>query len=578
MEQDRFGDLCFLDPPIDRAGCIGHRRRGGERLFQIGQCHDQERARPASRVDDLDPLQSRPIRAGRLARRLARLRQAGIRLPPRQQWVDHLLDDPPHYPLGRIINAVALALGDIGQRRPILGVGLQLLQFDDRLFEDVAQRIEPDRVLRVALAGEIVSAGEVEQRRLVFVQLGFVLPLPKAHEQVVGQLQSVKRGIIAEQSTVELVDLLPGGAQLAALVHHPEDLFQPPPDLVAFGLQELVPALPFQLFAERARRKADAPAHVLGEHDEDQAIEQLLPQPDRAAAGHAQPLALQRDMVDQDLAISAVIGVERVFEPLLDEALLFDQPLQPGAAGFAQQHVGLEQVREQEAVEPRLLVRADQRLRVEQVAALDLEAEVAVGEAVPPVQAELVHVGDDRIARLHRLVAEHAPPGVPQIVLGLHHRRSGVALARLWGVEAGSDVLELAHDLRDASRRAVRVHAEPAQRQVGLAPMAALPGPGDRELLPQLEPVTLTGIAIAPQLDEEALHERAFCLRLAHQLAPRPTGQPLAQAVVGAGGLVVLILIGQLGPEELAVEQRLETVGCHGAPSGFSRSEIAVQR
>ena len=84
---------------------------------------------------------------------------------------------------------------------------------------------------------------------------------------------------------------------------------------------------------------------------------------------------------------------------------------------------------------------------------------------------------------------------VPQVIARLKHRRAVIALAVLRCVEPGADVLILAHDLGNA--RAIA--AELADRQIGLAAMAALAGAGDREFGPELKAGSALAVrAVAP--------------------------------------------------------------------------------
>ena len=162
-------------------------------------------------------------------------------------------------------------------------------------------------------------------------------------------------------------------AERAAVVHDLEYALQPAPDLVAVRLEKLVQALALQLFLQSSGREADAAAHVLGEHDEDQTVEQLLPEPYRPAFRHA-GRALGHDVADQDLAIGAIILVKVALQLALGLALLLDQPLEPGTSRVAEQHVGAEQAPKEKPVETRLFVAAEQGDRIEQVAVADLEA------------------------------------------------------------------------------------------------------------------------------------------------------------------------------------------------------------
>ena len=199
---------------------------------------------------------------------------------------------------------------------------------------------------------------------------------------MIGKRQPVYRHIIGKQAAIELVDRR--FAELSPGVHDPENLFQPPPDFIAFGFKELILALADQFFLKGVRRKADAPAHILCKHHEDQTVEQFLRQPHRAAARH--PLrALKQNLVDQHCAIIAVIFVEIAFELLFGLALFLDQPLKPSAPGIAEQHFRLEQPPEQEPVKHRLFTVTQKRRGIEKIAVFYLEPQEAIREMIPPV-------------------------------------------------------------------------------------------------------------------------------------------------------------------------------------------------
>jgi hypothetical protein len=84
------------------------------------------------------------------------------------------------------------------------------------------------------------------------------------------------------------------------------------------------------------------------------------------------------------------------------------------------------------------------------------------------VEAEFVHVRDEREERLGEAVAVAGLPGGLEVVEALLDGRAGVAFAGLFGIETGADVLELAEDLRDA------IAAEVAEGEVGETGAAGL--------------------------------------------------------------------------------------------------------
>ncbi len=354
--------------------------------------------------------------------------------------------------------------------------------------------------------------------------------------------------IMGEQAAVEVVDLRL--SKVAALVHDGEDQLQAVPDLVPLGSQQLVAAEPLELLAQFLGREPDPVPHVLGEHDEDQAVEQFLGEPYRSALGH--PLGTIRDDVgNEQFAIRAVMIVEFTLDPFRGLALLGDQAFEPGPSCFGQQHVAAKQAPEQEAVELGIISRGKQRSMVKKIGLVDREAQVAVGKIIPPVEAEFVHVGDDGETRLDWLVAKQPAARVPEIIPRLHYRRTRVPLTILRRVEAGADILELAHDLGNLSAGAVEI----SKCEIGFALAAGLPCPADRKLGEGVKPLrTLAVAAVVPSLLEESANEIRFRLRFLFQKAGAPVFKPPDQSLVIATRLVVLEFVMQLGAQEIPLQ------------------------
>ena len=280
---------------------------------------------------------------------------------------------------------------------------------------------------------------------------------------------------------------------------------------------------------------------------------------------------------------SALSGYERQWPVLAPEAyasLLF-------GLGYAQQHVRLEQSPEKDTLELRGRVVAKQRCGADGLAEkgalrvrIDLEAQISVREAVPAIEPELVHAGDDGEARLDGLVAAEVPARVPEIIARLHHRRSVVAFAVLRLVQAALHVLELADHLRDFGP----TRAEHADAEIRLAAIAGLARSGDRKFGVEIERLSaLPVFAIAPCFNKEAGHEGSLCLGFALQLAGTPVGQPLLEDSVLAAPLVIHEFVVQHALQELSIEKRLEAIDAHwprtlGPSAGYAHLLTEISR
>ena len=95
--------------------------------------------------------------------------------------------------------------------------------------------------------------------------------------------------------------------------------------------------------------------------------------------------------------------------------------------------------------------------------------------AIEPVEPELVHIGNESPSRQHRLVSEHSPPCVAQIIETLLNRRAVIALALLRRIEGALDVLELAEHLRDWLRA---ILGKKPHREIGFPDPPFAPAPG----------------------------------------------------------------------------------------------------
>ena len=117
------------------------------------------------------------------------------------------------------------------------GIGLQLFQLDDRLLEDVAERVEADAVLRVAFAREIVVGGQEEATSACARRaLASLLALAEA-ARTCGWAAAARRSPDRrEQAAVETMDRR-AAPRSPPVFMRCEDAFQPAPDLVAVGLR-----------------------------------------------------------------------------------------------------------------------------------------------------------------------------------------------------------------------------------------------------------------------------------------------------------------------------------------------------
>ena len=152
----------------------------------------------------------------------------------------------------------------------------------------------------------------------------------------------------------------------------------------------------------------------------------------------------------ETLAHILVAIVELAFELAPTCPLPLDKAEQGRASRIRQQHFAGEKLGEQIAIEASIL-RVGQEIvfaRKEVLAPYE-KADVLCRSAVPPVEAELVHVGDEAPPGLHRLVAEQAASRAADIVEALLDRAARAPLPVLLRVELRADVLELAQDLRD---------------------------------------------------------------------------------------------------------------------------------
>src|SRR5579863_293650 len=174
----------------------------------------------------------------------------------------------------------------------------------------------------------------------------------------------------------------------------------------------------------------------------------------------------------------------------------------------------MEKLREQKTVELRVLAVGKQIMRAcEQVLlTADDEAQKFARRVIPPIKAELVHVGDEPEPRLDRFIAVSFGALGADVVKALLDRGLAVALAVLRRVEVRGYILEFADHLRDVERA-----LEPSKRQVRLArsaPGARTPHRvfrDDRMFVGFL----LSGLGVAPQIFEERRNERTLGLRFA---------------------------------------------------------------
>src|SRR5208282_3539447 len=129
--------------------------------------------------------------------------------------------------------------------------------------------------------------------------------------------------------------------------------------------------------------------------------------------------------------------VELLLELLLTQPLSLDERQKQRPSCERQQSVTVEKPRKQEPVESGAFVTRKQVVvaREEVGAPPDDEAQVLPRRPVPPVKAELVHVGDEAEPCLDRLVANRLGPFGPDVVEALLDGRLSIALPTLRRVE-----------------------------------------------------------------------------------------------------------------------------------------------
>lgn len=149
------------------------------------------------------------------------------------------------------------------------------------------------------------------------------------------------------------------------------------------------------------------------------------------------------------------------------------------------------------------------------------------------VNPELVHVRDEREGRLDKGITVAVLPGRLKIVKALVHGGAIVLLTELAGIEAGTNVLELAKNLGDA----ITTRSETAKGQISEPRSTRLAGAGHFEL--RAAGIDVVGLcvslqAVAPGFDKKALDEGGFRCAFG-QLFARGPGAQASQQGIGFG-------------------------------------------
>ena len=322
---------------------------------QPPECRDQEGARAAGRIDDADCLQTLDVRVRRGGRRGALLRSgiAACRLGVCEPRSERLLDEIVHHRLGRVIDAVALPLRELRDRLAVFQLSFAVLQLGDGLLEDVAESVETDAFLHVAARGVVVAAAKVEERSGIALEGRLVRALLSLDEYVVRNAQAVDERIRLEQSAVDLRQR--EANERAAGVHQAEKTLEEIPQLRAVFVVERLHAAASQEVPDHLRRKQHPLPHVLAEESEDEAVEQLLRQPQQLAGPAGKIRIAQPENAVETLAHLLVAVVEFAFELAPTRPLPLDETEQERAPRIRQQHVAGEKLGEQIAIETSIL-------------------------------------------------------------------------------------------------------------------------------------------------------------------------------------------------------------------------------
>ena len=212
---------------------------------------------------------------------------------------------------------------------------------------------------------------------------------------------------------------------------------------------------------------------------------------------------------DQRIAEVLVAAVKPRLDLPVAEAAVLDNAEECRLATPRQQRVAVKDAGEDVVAEAGLFRVVQQRRLLEQVALRPGEDKAEeLRRPVIPVEAELVHVGDNPPARQDRLAADHPAPGAAKVVKALIYWRPAIALARLLRVEgrpAAARSLEFADALGN-----VPGPGEIAEGKIGPTGAAARASAGNGELLHHRVAVarrTLAGPGVAPNVAEEGFDE-----------------------------------------------------------------------
>ena len=282
------------------------------------------------------------LRAGIAARRL------GVREPRPER----LLDEIVHHRLGRVIDAVALALRQLCDRLAAFKLAFAIFQFGNGLLEDVAEDVEAEAFLHVAARSVVVSGAEVDERVRIALQRRFVRTLSGFGENMVRNAQAVDQRVRREQPAVDFRQR--EAIERAAAVHQAKQALEEIPKLRPVLVVERLDAAASQKILEHLRRKQHPFAHVFAEEGEDEAVEKFLSEPQQFAGAARKVRIVQSEDVIEALAHLLVAIIELTFELAPACPLPLHETEEQRPSRFRQQHVAGEQLGEKITVEPRI--------------------------------------------------------------------------------------------------------------------------------------------------------------------------------------------------------------------------------
>ena len=355
-------------------------------------------------------------------------------------------DDDADNPLRRVIDSVAFAFGDGGERGAAVGFGFQGFEFGDGLLEDAAEGIEGD-ALAFEVAAEVIRGGEVKECLWITLQVFGIAGLIPFAEDLVGNVEAVEFGIAREEAAVEAVDGLL--MEDASAIHGVEELAQRRPNLFSVLRVDFRRAETLQVVAEEAWRETEAATHVFTKEHKDGTVEDSFCETDELAGRSGEVWIVSLKGRDEAFAVAAVLSVKGVFQFALADELASEIADDLGVAGGADETADVEEPEKNEALEGGFRGVRKQRNGGVATPGLDDEALVAAGHLEAAVEPELVHVGDYAPMRLDGLVSVKASFDLMQVGGTLLDGSPGVVLSSLRSVQAGMDVFELAKSLRN---------------------------------------------------------------------------------------------------------------------------------